>query len=141
MLIIIKSSLSGKTYLSSLRAAGKSASDEELEEAREEVDKLGKKTAPTNEQPMSQLAIFLEVTSLIFFAEWGDRSMLATVALGASQNPIGVALGAIAGHFVASSIAVAGGAVISKYISERAVSIIGGVLFLIFGAATVFGLF
>lgn len=69
------------------------------------------------------------------------RSMLATVALGATQNPVGVALGAIAGHFVASAIAVAGGAVISKYISERAVSIVGGVLFLVFGAATLAGLF
>lgn len=55
-----------------------------------------------------QLAIFFEVASLIFVAEWGDRSMLATVALGAAQNPIGVALGAIGGHFVASVIAVAG---------------------------------
>ena len=30
-----------------------------------------------------------QVGSIIFLAEWGDRSMLATVALGASHSPAG----------------------------------------------------
>jgi putative Ca2+/H+ antiporter (TMEM165/GDT1 family) len=34
----------------------------------------------------------MQVGSIIFLAEWGDRSMLATVALGASHPPLGEAL-------------------------------------------------
>ncbi|OAY55444.1 protein PAM71-homolog, chloroplastic [Manihot esculenta] len=79
--------------------------------------------------------------SLVFFAEWGDRSMLATIALGAAQSPWGVATGAIAGHLVATSIAILGGAFLANYISEKLVGYLGGVLFLIFAVATFFGFF
>ncbi|XP_021765870.1 protein PAM71-homolog, chloroplastic-like [Chenopodium quinoa] len=78
---------------------------------------------------------------LVFFAEWGDRSMLATIALGAAQSPWGVASGAIVGHLVATSVAVLGGAFLAKYISEKLVGYLGGVLFLLFAVATFFGFF
>ena len=74
-------------------------------------------------------------------AEWGDRSMLATIALGAAQSPLGVAGGAVLAHGVASAIAVVGGAALSEHISERAVGLVSGALFLIFAGATMLGLF
>ena len=89
------------------------------------------------------------ICCLFAFQEWGDRSMLATIALGAAQvwilkfiwvfififlannlyvstavsgqSPWGVAIGAIVGHLVATSLAILGGAFLANYISEKLV--------------------
>ncbi|OIW07683.1 hypothetical protein TanjilG_07725 [Lupinus angustifolius] len=89
---------------------------------------------------------FTAAFTLIFVSEigdkeWGDRSMLATIALGAAQSPWGVASGAIAGHFLATCIAILGGAILANYISEKLVGYLGGGLFLIFAVAKFFGVF
>eukprot|EP00903_Cladosiphon_okamuranus_P013516 g12588.t1 len=85
--------------------------DEERAEAEESVKELaGKKTV---------WALVLQTFSLVFAAEFGDRSFLTTIALGAAQNPFGVATGAIAAHASATGIAVTGGALLSQYISEK----------------------
>ena len=84
----------------------------------------------------SALARTFEVGTIIFVAEWGDRSMLATIALAAAQGPVGVAAGATAGHALATAIAVLGGALVSRWLSERAIGFIGGGLFLVFAALT-----
>ncbi|KAK9810370.1 hypothetical protein WJX72_009592 [[Myrmecia] bisecta] len=110
----------------------------EMRSAQDSIDDYEKEGKMTSKTPWQT---FLEVATLIFVAEWGDRSMLATIALGAAQNPVGVALGAVCGHAVATLIAVIGGALASKYISEKTIGYIGGVLFLVFAGATAFGVF
>uniref|UniRef100_A0A0E0BK06 GDT1 family protein n=1 Tax=Oryza glumipatula TaxID=40148 RepID=A0A0E0BK06_9ORYZ len=85
----------------------------ELAEAEELVkEKVAKKLT-------SPLEVLWKSFSLVFFAEWGDRSMLATIALGAAQSPFGVASGAIAGHLVATFLAIVGGAFLANYLSEK----------------------
>ncbi|XAR48887.1 hypothetical protein NMG60_11031862 [Bertholletia excelsa] len=90
-----------------------------------------------SKQLSNPLEILGKSFSLIFFAEWGDRSMLATIAL----SPWGVASGAIAGHFIATFIAALGGSFLAKYISEKLIGYLGGVLFIIFSVATFLGVF
>eukprot|EP00984_Skeletonema_dohrnii_P033560 scaffold30477_cov107-Skeletonema_dohrnii-CCMP3373.AAC.2 len=99
----------------------KSAMDEEFEEAEETVEG---NDALINASAGAQIA---SIFALVFAAEFGDRSFLATIALSAAQNPVSVAAGGIAAHGVATGIAVIGGAYISKYVSEKVIGIIGGI--------------
>jgi len=78
---------------------------------------------------------------LIFLAEWGDRSMFATVTLAATRSPIGVVLGGCMGHTVAALLAVLSGGLLEKYVSDKAVKVIGGVLFISFGVTTLLGIY
>lgn len=78
-------------------------------------------------------AIITEAFLLTFMAEWGDRTQIATIALAAGNNPIGVTTGAIIGHGICAAIAVIGGKLIAGRISERQLTLIGGCLFLVFG--------
>ena len=70
------------------------------------------------------------------FPASSDKSFLATIALAAASSPAGVVLGAIAGHGVATALAVAGGGALKGVVSERTVQYVGGSLFLVFAAAT-----
>ncbi|OAE26076.1 hypothetical protein AXG93_1480s1000 [Marchantia polymorpha subsp. ruderalis] len=58
---------------------------------------------------------------------------IATIGLAAQESVTGVALGGILGHAICTTAAVLGGKHLATQISEKAVSLCGGVLFLIFG--------
>ena len=80
--------------------------------------------------------LLLSTFALVFAAEWGDKSFLATIALSAASSPVGVVTGAVAGHGMATLIAVLGGSVLGKYLNEKVVQYVGGSLFLVFAGAT-----
>eukprot|EP00977_Amphora_coffeiformis_P002797 scaffold528_cov165-Amphora_coffeaeformis.AAC.9 len=90
-----------------------SAMDEELADAQETVD------SSRTVKEITWVGQLVSIFTLVFAAEFGDRSFLSTIALSAAQNPVSVAGGAIAAHGVATGIAVSGGSVLAKYISER----------------------
>jgi len=82
--------------------------------------------------------IFLQALTLTFLAEWGDRSQLATIILAAREDVTGVTLGAILGHALCTGLAVLGGRMIAQKISVKTVTLIGGVVFLIFAVSALF---
>ncbi|MGE5655935.1 MAG: TMEM165/GDT1 family protein [Actinomycetota bacterium] len=103
---------------------------EEVKEAAEVVEQSrALKWLPAR----GQLAVILKAFVLTFIAEWGDRTQIATIALAASNNAVGVTVGAILGHAICAAIAVIGGRIIAGRISERMITTLGGCLFLIFG--------
>lgn len=83
-------------------------------------------------------SIFLTSLSLTFVAEWGDRSQIATIALGSSKNPLGVTIGGLLGHAICTASACIGGRMLASSISEKQVSFWGGVVFLLFAVHSLF---
>ena len=79
------------------------------------------------------LGVWTQAFLMTFVAEWGDRTQISTIALAAAYNPFFVTLGAMLGHAICTAIAVIGGRLIAGRISERVITAIGGVLFIIFG--------
>ncbi|THG10540.1 hypothetical protein TEA_028879 [Camellia sinensis var. sinensis] len=73
---------------------------------------------------------------LVFVAEWGDKSFFSTIALAAASSPLGVIGGALAGHGVATLLAVLGGSLLGTFLSEKVIAYVGGTLFLVFAAVT-----
>ncbi|VDM20968.1 unnamed protein product [Wuchereria bancrofti] len=81
-------------------------------------------------------ALFLETFTLTFLAEWGDRSQLTTIMLAARENIYGVVIGTIVGHAFCTGIAVIGGRLVATQISVRTVTLIGGIVFILFAFST-----
>ena len=77
--------------------------------------------------------LLLQVFTMTLMAEWGDRSQIATIQLGATKNGLGVCLGGLVGHFICTGIACYGGNLIAKRINARSITIFGGMVFFMFG--------
>ena len=107
------------------------AEEETAEEEEEDA-----KVAVAGMQFDGNAALILSTFALVFAAEWGDKSFIATIALSAAASPLGVVAGAVTGHGVATAIAVLVGDVLGDNISERVVKYAGGSLFILFAVLT-----
>lgn len=88
---------------------------------------------PGPDSPKSNWALFCQIFGLVFLSEWGDKTQIATISLGTTHNPAGVAVGASFGISLCSAIAVIGGTVLSKRIKPQQMAILGAAVFLFFG--------
>jgi len=114
---------------------------EEFEEVNEELRKREEKESRGDIESggskevtaVSLLSkIFIQSFTMTMLAEWGDRSQLATVILAAREDVYGVCIGGVLGHALCTGLAVLGGRLIATRISVRTVTLIGGVVFLLF---------
>ncbi|XP_058054505.1 transmembrane protein 165 [Anopheles bellator] len=95
-------------------------------------------TRPRNLALRMLFRIFAQAFTMTFLAEWGDRSQLTTIILSARENVYGVIAGGIIGHSICTGLAVIGGRMIAQRISVRTVTLIGGVVFLLFAVSALF---
>lgn len=106
--------------------------DEEQKEAELAVSELSANGAGIVAAANTVISTFL----LVFVAEWGDKSFFSTIALAAASSPLGVISGALAGHGLATLLAVIGGSLLGTLFSEKVITYTGGVLFLVFAVVT-----
>ena len=99
--------------------------EEEIErEEKKEVTGIKKKHHP------AWLSSFL----VIFAAEWGDLTQLATAALVAQTgHPFSIFIGSVAALWTVTIIAAVSGSLVSKILTPQKLNIVSGVLFTIIG--------
>jgi len=90
-------------------------------------DKRAGETVP------SGLWALATIATTFFLAELGDKTMLATVTLATTQEPIGTWLGSTAGMVAADALAIGVGAILGQRLPERAIRIFAAGAFLVFG--------
>jgi putative Ca2+/H+ antiporter (TMEM165/GDT1 family) len=79
---------------------------------------------------------------MIFLAELGDKTQLSIFALAANRKAfLSVLIGASGALILTTLIAAALGAVIGRFIPETVIKIIAGVVFIGFGALTLYEAF
>ncbi len=85
------------------------------------------------------IKLLVTVFGIVFLAELGDKTQLATF-LFASKSPgnlVAVFLGASAALILASAIGVMAGGIVSQYVSPKLLSYVAGGGFLVIGAWTI----
>lgn len=63
--------------------------------------------------------VVIKVFTMVFVAEWGDRSQISTVILAAREDSVGVFVGSFLGHALCTGLAVVGGRFAAEMISVR----------------------
>jgi Ca2+/H+ antiporter, TMEM165/GDT1 family len=83
--------------------------------------------------------VMLSIGTAFFLAELGDKTMLATITLATTEEPIGTWLGSTAGMVAADALAIAVGALLGARLPERAVKVFAAAAFVVFGAILILG--
>jgi len=86
------------------------------------------------------IKILLTVFAAVFVAELGDKTQLATLLFAADKDvsKLTVFVGASMALVAASGIGVLAGGFVSQYVSERYLSYLAGVGFILIGIWTLF---
>jgi len=111
------------------------------EEYQEEMTEQGKNYQLANDEEnnnneakneKSMLALCAELFGFLCLSELGDKSEISTVTIAAVYNLYAVLIGTMVAYFACILIATFLGLVIGKFLTEKRMTIIGGILFICF---------
>ena len=87
-----------------------------------------------------ELKVFFTIFTVIFIAELGDKTQLATLLFAADKevNKWTVFLAASTALIVASAVGVLAGGLVSEYVGEKILSYLAGFGFLLIGLYTLY---
>ena len=105
-----------------------------LREAAEEEH-----AAESERLPRARGWTVLALAGAFIVAELGDKTQLVTLTLAATREPIGTWLGASAGMFAVSVLAVAVGAALGSRLPRRAITLVSAAAFALFGVLLIAG--
>ena len=93
-----------------------------------------------NEDKRFNFSPFRTVAIAFFFAEMGDKTQLATIALATKyESIIQIWLGTTSGMLVADAVGIIFGIVLGKSIPERAIKWFAAIIFILFGVLGLYG--
>jgi len=111
------------------------------EEYQEEMTEQGKNYQLANDEEnnnneekneKSMWALCAELFGFLCLSELGDKSEISTVTIAAVYNLYAVLIGTMVAYFACILIATFLGLVIGKFLTEKRMTIIGGILFICF---------
>jgi len=104
--------------------------EEEMNENAANYNSLVNDEERNNNNDKSTWKLCLELFAFLCISEFGDKSEISTVTIAAVYNIYGVLLGTMIAYFFAIVIAAFLGHVVGQYLTEKMMSITGGILFI-----------
>jgi len=104
--------------------------EEEMNENAANYNSLVNDEERNNNNDKSTWKLCLELFAFLCISEFGDKSEISTVTIAAVYNIYGVLLGTMIAYFFAIVIATFLGHVVGQYLTEKMMSITGGILFI-----------
>jgi putative Ca2+/H+ antiporter (TMEM165/GDT1 family) len=95
-------------------------------------DRIDEPTQRVTESGIRALGV---ITTAFFLSELGDKTQLATITIAGDQDSfVGVWLGSTLGMVAADALAIAGGTMVGRRLSQRTTAVVAALLFGVFGA-------
>lgn len=88
------------------------------------------------EVKLSSKSVFISGFTVIFFAEWGDKTQIASALFAAKYNPVLIFVAVMSAMTLLSLIAIYIGKFFLKKIDKKVISKISGILFILVGLST-----